>query len=248
MPEEKKKNKKAGSYTTTYKTRFYTDQMEYLKQTQEIYNEIIKKYYELIFKYPEFLELSKQKCLRELEKLTIIGITGERPPEYFEQNVPAELRRAAINQAIGLAKSYLELLKMSEENERIKEPNKAKKFNCSVTFYKGTYKNIEMNGKVNIKLFDGEKWCWFDAKFKDWCFPEDAQILSPTLVIKKDYVMAHIPVKRKIEDITPIKERMKDKNVRVCGIAFSNTEKPVTCVVIDRKRKINKDSFCCKGE
>ena len=183
MPE---KNKKTGSYTTTYKTRFYTNQMEYLKQTQEIYNEIIKKYYELIFKYPDFLELSRQKCLRELERLTIIGITGEIPPEYFEQNVPAELRRAAINQAIGLAKSYVELLKTSKENEKMNEPNKAKTFNCSVTFYKGMYKNIELNGKVNIKLFDGENWRWFNAKFKHWNFPKDAQILSPTLVIKKD--------------------------------------------------------------
>ena len=238
---------KNGHYTTTYKTRFYTNQMEYLKLTQEIYNETIQKYYELIFKYPEFLELSRQKCLRELEKLTIIGITGEKPAEYFEQNTPSELRRAAINQAIGLAKSYIELLKMSEEDKKVKKPNKATTFNCSVTFYKGMYKNIEPNGKVSIKLYDGENWSWFDAKFKDWNFPEDAEILSPTLVITKNYVMAHIPVKRTIEDITPIKERMKDENIRICGIAFSNTDKPVTCVIIDRNGKLVKSLFVAGG-
>ena len=244
---EIKSNKKSGSYTTTYKLRFYINEVEFLKLTQEIYNEIIEKYYELIFRYPEVLELSRQKCLRELEKLTIIGLSGEKPKEYLDLDAPTELRRAGINQAIGLAKSYNELLKISEENDKVKAPNKAEKFNCSVTFYKGMYKNLEQNGKVNIKLFDGKNWTWFSGKFKNWNFNEDDEILSPTLVINKDYVMAHIPVKRKIEDITPIKERMKDDNIRVCGIAFSNTDKPVTCVIVDKEGKLVKALFVDKG-
>ena len=38
-----RKAKKAGSFTTTYKTRFYTNQMDYLRETQKVYNEIIRK-------------------------------------------------------------------------------------------------------------------------------------------------------------------------------------------------------------
>ncbi len=239
--------KKTGYSVTTYKIRFYTNQTEYLKLTQEIYNEIIEAYYNLLFRYTELLALSTQKCLRELEKLTIIGITGEKPAEYFEQNAPTELRRAAINQAIGLVKSYFELLKMSEENEKFQSPNKATSFHCSLILYKGMYKNVESNGSVRIKLFDGKKWRWFDAKFKNWNFPEEAQILSPTLVIHKDYVMAHIPVRRKIEDVTPIKERMKHEEVRVCGIAFSNTDKVATCVVINKTGEVVKTLFISGG-
>ena len=247
MTEPTKNNKKSGTYTTTYKIRFYTNNLEYLKLTQQIYNELIETYYKLLFKYEELLTLSNQKCMRELEKLTIIGLTGERPPEYFDQNAPTELRRAAINHAIGLAKSYTKLSKKSKENPKQKKPNKATTFNCSTTFYKGMYKNIEPNGTVEIKLYVGEKWRWYKAKFKNWNFPENAQILSPTIVINKDYVMAHIPVKRKIDDITPIKERMKDENVRVCGIAFSNTDKVATCVVIDRQGKVIKTLFVTGG-
>ena len=239
--------KKIGSYTTTYKIRFYINEIEFLKLTQEIYNEIIQKYYDLIFKYPEVLELSRQKCLRELEKLTIISVTKDKPKEYFELDAPTELRRAAINQAIGLAKSYNELLKMSEESNKVKAPNKAEKFNCSVTFYKGMYKNLEASGKVSIKLFDGKKWSWFNAKFKNWSFNENDEILSPTLVINKDYVMAHIPVKRKIDDVTPIKDRMKENDVRVCAVAFSNTDKPVTCVIVDKEGNLVKSLFVDGG-
>ena len=44
-----KKIKKTGSYTTTYKTRFYTNQMDYLKKTQKIYNEIIREILQVDF-------------------------------------------------------------------------------------------------------------------------------------------------------------------------------------------------------
>lgn len=243
MPE----NAKKGSYTTTYKIRFYTNQIEYLKLTQKIYNELIKRYYELLFKNQEFLNLSNQKCLRELEKITIIGITGEKPREYFKQDAPTELRRAAINQAIGLAKSYLELSKKAENDSRRSAPSKATTFNCSITLYKGMYKNLQDDGRVSVKLFDGEKWRWFNAKFKDWNFPKDVQILSPTIVINKDYVMAHVPIKKTIENLTPIKERMKDENVRVCGIAFSNYDKIATCVVLDNKESLIKTLFVKGG-
>ena len=111
--------KKAKNYITTYKLRFYTNNLDYLKNTQEIYN---------------LINLSNQKCLRELEKLTIIGLDEKKPIEYFEQNSPTEFRRAAINQAIGLAKSYFELLKMSNEDSKMKPPSIATTFNCSVTF------------------------------------------------------------------------------------------------------------------
>ncbi len=239
--------KKVGIYTTTYKVRFYINEMEYLKLSQKIYNDLIEKYYELIFKYKNVLNLSNQKCLRELEKLTIIGITGKIPIEYFNQNAPTELRRAAINQAIGLARSYTEIKKISETNSKIMPPSKSKHFNCSMTLYKGMYRNIKEDGSVEIKLFDGEKWKWYKAKFKNWHFPESAQIMSPTLVINKNYVMAHIPMKRTIEDVTPIKIRMKQENVKICGIAFSNTDKVAICVVIDKNKNFIKSLFVNGG-
>ncbi len=244
MPDN---DEKKGYYTTTYKIRLYTNNLEYLKLTNQIYNEIVHKYYDLLFDNMELLKLSNQNCLRELEKLTIIGKTGEKPKNYFEQNAPLYLRRAAINNAIGQVRAYLGLLEKSKNNPNVNTPSRTTEFNCSMLFYKGMYKDLE-NGKVKFKLFNGEKWKWFDAKFKDWNIPKEDEILSPTIVIKKDYVMVHIPVKKIVNDVTPIKIRMKNENIRVCGIAFSNSDKFAICVVLDDKGKFIKSLFVSGGD
>ena len=135
--------RKTGYYTTTYKIRLYTNHLENFRLTNQIYNELIKKYYELIFENIEFLKLSNQKCLRELEKITIISKTGEKPKNYFEQNAPLYLRRAAINQAIGQARIYLGLQKNLKINKNANAPSKATEFNFPTTFYKGMYRNFK---------------------------------------------------------------------------------------------------------
>ena len=239
--------KKTGYYTTTYKVRLYINNLEYLKLTNQIYNELVKKYYELLFDNIEFLKLSNQNCLRELEKITIIGKTGEKPKNYFEQNAPLYLRRATINEAIGQVRAYFGLLENAKNNKNMKEPSKATTFNCSMTFYKGMYKDMK-DGHIKLKLFDGTDWKWFDAKFKDWDIPNNVEILSPTIVIKKDYVMAHIPIKQTVEDVTPIKYRMQNENIRVCGIAFSNSDKFAICVILDHTGKMIKTLFIGGGD
>lgn len=151
------KQKIKGTYTTTRKTRLYTNYMKFLKMTQEIYNEIILKYYNLLLEHLDFLSLDNQNCLRELEKLTIQNKKGEKPENYFELDVPLYLRRSAINQAIGETRSYITGLHNYEEqiktNLKMHKPQKSKKFNASIVFYKGMYKTISENN-IKIKLFN----------------------------------------------------------------------------------------------
>ena len=146
-----------GTYTLTKKTKLYTNYKEFLKMTQKIYNETILKYYNLLFEHLDFLTLSNQNCLRELEKLTIPDKNGKKPENYFDLDVPVYLRRAAINHAIGSARSYVTKLKdyeeKSENNTKKGKPEKAKHFNASIVFYKGMYKKISENS-IKIKLFN----------------------------------------------------------------------------------------------
>ncbi len=238
---------KKSHYTTTYKVRLYTNNIEYLKLTNEIYNDLIKKYFDILYERQELLELSSFKCLSELERLTLIPKTGARkgeiPELYFEQDAPLYLRRAAINQAIGNAKIQIASERISEENNN-KIPSIPEKFSNSTTFYKGMYKNLEGNS-ISLKLFDGEEWKWFKAKLEKFEIPENAEILSPTIVIHKDYIMAHIPVKHAIDDVTPIKLRMQESDIRVCGIVFPNsdTDAFAVCVAVDGKGKFIKSLF-----
>ena len=60
--------------------------------------------------------------------------------------------------------------------------------------------------------------------------------------------MAHIPIKQTIDDVTPIKERMKDENIRVCGVAFSNSDKFAICAILNSKGKLVKSLFISGGD
>ncbi len=86
------------------------------------------------------------------------------------------------------------------------------------------------------------------AKIKQSEFEDEEKLLSPTIVINKKYTMIHIPIKNEIEDITPIKERMKKEHIKVCGIAFSNSDNFAICVVIDENRKFVKAKFIKGGK
>ena len=247
---------KTGYYTTTKRKRIYTNHLDYLKLTQDIYNETILFYYNLLFEHFEYLELSNQNCLRELEKLTIKTKTGEKPENNFDLDVPAYLRRAAINQAIGNVRIYKTNLEKyleneqkeeKERNKKISKPNKATKFNASIVLYKGMYRELS-NDSVEIKLFNGENWQWYPSKIKNLKIKETEEILSPTIVINKDYLMLHIPIKEIIEDVTPIKERMQNEHIKVCGIAFSNSDSFAICVILDEKRNLIKTKFIKGGK
>ena len=239
----------SSHYTTTYKVRLYTKYEEYLKLTQEIYNELIKKYFDILIERRDILELSSFNCLTELERLTVKPTKGTRKDEipefYFKQDAPLYFRRAAINQAIGAAKLYV------SKEEKVKE-NKSKalkvpiRFNNPTVFYKGMYKDFESNS-ITIKLFNGTEWKWYKAKLKDFKIPKDAEVLSPTIVLYKDYIMIHIPIKQPIKDIIPIKYRMQENDLKVCGVLFTNTDKFAVCVILDKKGKFIKSKFISGG-
>ena len=59
--------------------------------------------------------------------------------------------------------------------------------------------------------------------------------------------MIHIPIKKEIEDITPIKTRMQQEHIKICGIAFSNSDSFAICVVLDENRNLIKTKFIKGG-
>ena len=238
------KDRKIGYCTTTFKIRLYINHTDFLKKTQSIYNEAILEYYKLLLDNLDFLNLSNQYCLRELEKLTIISRQGEKPKNYIDLDLPVYLRRSAINQAIGAVRSYISRLKNYEKSNSSnkKEPSQTKEFNNKLVFYKGMYKNLT-NDSVYLKLWNGEKWNWYKAKLKGRDFDLGLEVLSPTLVIHSNYIMFHIPIKQEVEDIRSVKERMQDKDLKICGISFSNYDNFAICILLDSKGNFLKSKF-----
>ena len=239
---------KSGYCTITYKLRLYIKHIEYVKLTKDIYNQVVLFYYNLLLENIDFLNLSNQYCLRELEKLTILSRTGEIPKNYLDMDLPTYFRRSAINQAIGAVRSYMNLLASYEkgENKKGKEPSKTTEFNCSPVFYQGMYKELKKDS-VKLKLWNGYKWDWFHTKLKGQDFDEKLESMSPTLVINSQYVMMHLPVREIVDDVRPVKERMQDEDLKVCGISFSNTDNLAICTILDRNGDFVKSKFISGG-
>lgn len=239
---------KSGYCTITYKLRLYIKHIEYVKLTKDIYNQVVLFYYNLLLENIDFLNLSNQYCLRELEKLTILSRTGEIPKNYLDMELPTYFRRSAINQAIGAVRSYMNLLDSYEkdENKKGKEPSKTTEFNCSPVFYQGMYKDLTRTS-VKLKLWNGYKWDWFQTKLKGQDFDEKLESMSPTLVINSQYVMMHLPVREIVEDVRPVKERMQDEDLKVCGISFSNTDNLAVCTILDKNGDFVKSKFISGG-
>lgn len=209
---------------------------EWFHQTQDLYNEILLFYYQLYLEIFTDEQPGTQEALRILEKLTIVGRDKQPVPNPLPwKKVPLYFRRAAINTATAAAKSYL----AREEQE---QPTEA--FTESVTFYKGMYRDFQQN-TISLKLWDGEEWQWSRLRLRGNTVPEEGQMMSPALVLKKDHAELHIPWKIPVADGRGARERITAEN-KICSTIFTGQDAYTVCRILDSSGK-RESSFYIKG-
>ena len=141
-PETGKKENtgKSGYSITTWRLHLWCRHPEWLRTTQEFYNRIAEFYYNLLLDHTYLWELGSQQTLRELEIMSIPGRGGRIPSDPLPwQKVPLYFRRAAANEGIASAKSYISHFAQDEKIGR------AEKLNAAVTYYKGMYQDFSAN-------------------------------------------------------------------------------------------------------
>ena len=82
----------------------------------------------------------------------------------------------------------------------------------------------------------GNSWRWMRCRLYGHTFPEEAQIMSPSVTFKKPYVMLHVPVKEIVEDVSGVKERIAEKK-NVCGIQFANKDTFAVASVMNSEKE-----------
>ena len=125
-PETGKKENtgKSGYSITTWRLHLWCRHPEWLRTTQEFYNRIAEFYYKLLLDHTELWELGSQQTLRELEIMSIPGRGGRIPSDPLPwQKVPLYFRRAAANEGIASAKSYLSRFTQDEKIGRAEKLN-----------------------------------------------------------------------------------------------------------------------------
>ena len=284
----------AGYAITTYKLQLCYKHLDWFKQTQSLFDDVLAFYYELLERQPEALSLTNQNLLRHLELQTIKQRDGTPPetPLPFKK-IPLYFRRAAINAAISMYRSYVGKLRAWEEkqmengklkmensgtesqsdselnqigqadlhhnlplstfnlppesakdpvgnhalvvpqsgsNKQKGRPSRPKYLHMSMLYYKGMYKDFA-DGQILLKLYTGKAWSWVKHRYTGRPFPENAEPMSPTIVIKKKKVMLHIPVKEVVEDSRTAKERVKQYESFV-AVALTGSDTLAVCTTI----------------
>ena len=238
----------AGYAITTYKIQLNYKHLDWFKQTQSLFDAVLAFYYELLEKQPEALSLTNQNLLRHLELQTIKQRDGTPPetPLPFEK-IPLYFRRAAINAAISMYRSYMGKLKAWQEGPiKSGKPSPPKCLHMSVLYYKGMYKDFDEKS-ILLKLYTGKTWAWVKHRYTGRPFPENAELMSPTIVIKKKKVMLHIPVKEIVEDSRTAKERVK-QNEKFVAVALTGSDSLAVCTTIEADGRATTPYFIKGGK
>ncbi len=240
--------KKAGYRIITYRFRLYSQRKDWLLETRDIYNRVLGFYMDVLLKEQGLSAISSgQQIMRKLELLTV-GARGQDSGSIKyplpEKKAPLYFRRAAINEAIRIWKSW----QKAGIHPMSLEEAEGKSFQASPIFYKGMYKDFTEN-HISLKLWNGEKWVWESCRL-DTCgriFPAEGKRLSPVLKFSGGKIMLHVPVREEVEDIRTVKERFL-AGEPVCGAAFPSNDCLAVLVILDRNGECTKSLFIREGK
>ena len=213
---------------------------------QALFNTVAAFYFDVIQAHVGVLDLLNMDALRALEQLT--HTTKENPDPIMPlsdiaEDLPAMFRRAAINAALGSARSfYANLSKWRKRKE--KAGAKGKKFkerppvpprtwNKSVTLYAGMWKE-RTDSSICIKVWTGSCWSWIRVCITGREIPEGYVLCSPQLVRKGKQWYLHTPVEKKITSPVKIEKQIKtNEQTRICAVDLNINEQLAVCTIRD---------------
>jgi len=213
---------------------------------QSLFNQVASFYFDVIQAHVKIVDLSNKEALTALEKLTHITESNPHPImplSDIQEDIPAMFRRAAINAALGAARSfYSNLTKWRKRKEKAEA--KGKKFterpsvpprtwNKSATLYAGMWK--ERGGSsIMIKVWTGSMWSWIRVRIIGREMPEGFDLCSPQLVHRGGRWYLHTPVEKKIKNPVKIEKQIKtNSDTRICSIDLNMNEHLAVCTIRD---------------
>lgn len=250
-------NDMTGTTTVTLRLKLYDKHFDWLVLTKELYNKVLAFYYNVLEGKKELLMKTNHQVLRELEILTI-GTReqkkrNELPPIALQgfPKLPLYFRRAAINQAISMVRSYEKRLSQWQElyeeqsgQTRKKIPGRPSppgKFNAAPIYYKGMYRNFTEN-QIELKLYNGTDWNFVTYRYEARKIPEQARLLSPVIKLDHGTAFLNVPMVLPVPDIRTVKERI-EAGEKLFAVTFPCQSCMAAGVVFDQGSPGRKKSF-----
>src|SRR5689334_22996201 len=160
--------------TTTIKQmlNYRPDVQACFAANQSLFNRVASFYFDVIQAHIKVLDRSNKEALTALEKLTHVTEINPNPVMPLSdigEDIPALFRRAAINAALGSARSFFSHLarwnkakaKADAKGKKFKErpPVPPRSWNKSATLYAGMWKDRSCSS-ILIKVWTGSCWSW----------------------------------------------------------------------------------------
>lgn len=224
--------------TNSYKAKLININ-DCLKPTLDIYRRAVSYLIDVINKeWDNFKELSAKSSLTLCEKLTHSTKDNPCPPYNFDEmfyKFPSNIRRSAINDAIGAVSAYYSNLE-NYNSERYNSISNGQKFRKqapklslknfkSPALYKGNMFKMIDKTHVKIKIFKNNDWVWFIVKLRnqDTKYIEKnchGKKLSPLLVSKGRNYYLQFSFQHKVE----IKNnKLKDKVIVAVDLGLNHS-------------------------
>jgi IS605 OrfB family transposase len=157
-------------------------------------------------------------------------------------NVPAMLRRAAINAALGSAKSfYTSLSKWRKRKEQaqlkgkkytVRPPVPPRQWNRSATLYAGMYNDCQ-GSSVMLKLWTGTSWAWIKVGVCGSRLPDGWERNSPQLVRHGTHWHLHIPIERNMERPRRVETQITTvPDTKICAVDLNINEHLAVCTIL----------------
>ncbi|GHO91806.1 hypothetical protein KSF_018540 [Reticulibacter mediterranei] len=228
---------------------------------QELFNQVVAFYFDVIQAHSQILDLGSQDALRALERLTHATEKYPNPVmplSALREDIPAMFRRAAINAALGLAKSFHGNLKRWR-TRREKAHAKGKKFtdrppvpprswNKSVSFYAGLWRERTVNS-VMLKVWTGVCWSWIKVRISGRDLPAGYAVGSPQLIWHGNEWWLHTPVEQAFTAPAKVEEQVKEQTtIKICAVDLNLGEQIAVCSVQNAEGTILATCFIGGGD
>jgi putative transposase len=218
----------------------------YFAANQALFNRVVSFYFDVIQAHIGLLDLGNCEALTALEKLTHKTEQNRNPVmplTEIGEEIPAMFRRAAINAALGSARSFHSHL-AKWKKEKAKATSKGKKWsrrpptpprtwNKSVTLYAGMWKE-RTSSSICIKVWTGSCWSWIRVRITGREISEGFDLYSPQLVKRGTQWCLHTPVEKTITNPGKIEKQIKQNDqTRICAVDLNINEQLAVCTIRD---------------
>src|SRR5882757_4931124 len=227
---------------------------------QALFNRVASFYFEVIQAHEKVLDLSNKEALTVLEKLTHTTETHPHPVmplSEIGEAIPAMFRRAAINAALGSARSFSSNLgKWRKRKEKAQA--KGKKFterppvpprtwNKSATLYAGLWK--ERTGSfIMIKVWTGSVWSWIKVRITGREIPNGVEMGSPQLIRKGNQWWLHTPLEKQFKSPAKIEKQVTtNEQTKICSVDLNLDHHLAVCTVRTVEGSILATTFISGG-